>query len=413
MLGRLGSDRRTARRPPLRITRNRRKSGDHQPCLPPSNASCSSASQRGRKETDFPPGLHGRGNGRGSHGCRRILALQPERGRGYASPWRHVPAGAPRRKLRRFDGPGQVPGHQRDPVGPYLPKLSHRDHVRQHVHPGLQGRCALERRALEERPLQRAAAPREGRSGRDATRRDIPRDVPDRARCTGTGPLSRSTSGWAFTRAGGQCVDQLASSRRSRRPFLQPSPTCRRSRASAPVLWFDDQALPAAEIYCSLLPESRIDRIRYTPEVEGMGEPGGGGRACGKATRASRAAGVESRPDRCTNPRHEGARARPEAREDTSDDRAPPSPLASGRLRPILPAPDRIADPPEELHRGLHLERVRNPNHHARRSRGDHRRRRPSPVSAPAPGIRGDLPDRRHRLVVAGPGPGPEPARVA
>ena len=95
----------------------------------------------------------------------------------------------------------------------------------------------------------------------------------------------------------------------------------------------------------------------------------------------------------------------------TAGDRAPPSPFASGRLRPILPAPVRIADPPEELHRGLHLERVRNPNHHARRSRGDHRRRRPSPVSAPAPGIRGDLPDRRHRLVVAGAGPGPEPAR--
>ncbi len=39
-------------------------------------------------------------------------------------------------------------------------------------------------------------------------------------------------------------------------------------------LWFDDQALPAAEFYCSLLPDSRVDDVSYFPEDSEMAEPG-------------------------------------------------------------------------------------------------------------------------------------------
>ncbi|RST86291.1 VOC family protein [Aquibium carbonis] len=39
-------------------------------------------------------------------------------------------------------------------------------------------------------------------------------------------------------------------------------------------LWFDDQALPAAEFYCSLLPGSRIDRVGRYPDGQDMAEPG-------------------------------------------------------------------------------------------------------------------------------------------
>jgi predicted 3-demethylubiquinone-9 3-methyltransferase (glyoxalase superfamily) len=39
-------------------------------------------------------------------------------------------------------------------------------------------------------------------------------------------------------------------------------------------LWFDDQALPAAEFYCSLLPDSRVDRVGTYPEGQEMAEPG-------------------------------------------------------------------------------------------------------------------------------------------
>jgi predicted 3-demethylubiquinone-9 3-methyltransferase (glyoxalase superfamily) len=39
-------------------------------------------------------------------------------------------------------------------------------------------------------------------------------------------------------------------------------------------LWFDDQALPAAEFYCSLLPGSRIDRVGRYPQGQDMAEPG-------------------------------------------------------------------------------------------------------------------------------------------
>ncbi|SPH16935.1 hypothetical protein DEA8626_00449 [Defluviimonas aquaemixtae] len=39
-------------------------------------------------------------------------------------------------------------------------------------------------------------------------------------------------------------------------------------------LWFDDQALPAAEFYVSLMPGSRIDRVSRYPEGQDMYEPG-------------------------------------------------------------------------------------------------------------------------------------------
>ena len=39
-------------------------------------------------------------------------------------------------------------------------------------------------------------------------------------------------------------------------------------------LWFDDQARPAAEFYCSLIPDSRIDNVGHYPEGNGMAEPG-------------------------------------------------------------------------------------------------------------------------------------------
>lgn len=39
-------------------------------------------------------------------------------------------------------------------------------------------------------------------------------------------------------------------------------------------LWFDDQALPAAEFYCALLPNSRIEHVSTYPDSHGMGEQG-------------------------------------------------------------------------------------------------------------------------------------------
>ena len=39
-------------------------------------------------------------------------------------------------------------------------------------------------------------------------------------------------------------------------------------------LWFDDQALPAAEFYCTLLPDSRIDQVSHAAEGQDMNEPG-------------------------------------------------------------------------------------------------------------------------------------------
>ena len=38
-------------------------------------------------------------------------------------------------------------------------------------------------------------------------------------------------------------------------------------------LWFDDSALPASEFYCSLLPDSRVERVERYAEGA-MGEPG-------------------------------------------------------------------------------------------------------------------------------------------
>jgi len=39
-------------------------------------------------------------------------------------------------------------------------------------------------------------------------------------------------------------------------------------------LWFDEQALPAAEFYCTVLPDSRIDRVEYYPEGQNIAKPG-------------------------------------------------------------------------------------------------------------------------------------------
>ena len=39
-------------------------------------------------------------------------------------------------------------------------------------------------------------------------------------------------------------------------------------------LWFDDRALPAAEFYCALLPDSRIDHVEYSAEGQPMTTPG-------------------------------------------------------------------------------------------------------------------------------------------
>ncbi len=39
-------------------------------------------------------------------------------------------------------------------------------------------------------------------------------------------------------------------------------------------LWFDDQALPAAEFYCTLLPDSRIDHVAYAAEGQETTGPG-------------------------------------------------------------------------------------------------------------------------------------------
>ena len=39
-------------------------------------------------------------------------------------------------------------------------------------------------------------------------------------------------------------------------------------------LWFDDQALPAAEFYCALLPDSRIDHVAYAAEGQETTRPG-------------------------------------------------------------------------------------------------------------------------------------------
>lgn len=69
----------------------------------------------------------------------------------------------------------------------------------------------------------------------------------------------------------GTCIDQLevlAGSLRSAEPATSPV------RGVGTCLWFDNQALPAAEFYCALLPDSQIERIARYPEGQAMGEPG-------------------------------------------------------------------------------------------------------------------------------------------
>lgn len=39
-------------------------------------------------------------------------------------------------------------------------------------------------------------------------------------------------------------------------------------------LWFDDQALPAAEFYCGLIPDSHVDAVALYPEGSPMAQPG-------------------------------------------------------------------------------------------------------------------------------------------
>ena len=39
-------------------------------------------------------------------------------------------------------------------------------------------------------------------------------------------------------------------------------------------LWFHDQALPAAEFYCTLLPDSRVDHVGYAADGQEMNERG-------------------------------------------------------------------------------------------------------------------------------------------
>lgn len=39
-------------------------------------------------------------------------------------------------------------------------------------------------------------------------------------------------------------------------------------------LWYDDQALPAAEFYCSLIPGSRIDQVGRHPDGQDVAAPG-------------------------------------------------------------------------------------------------------------------------------------------
>ena len=77
-----------------------------------------------------------------------------------------------------------------------------------------------------------------------------------------------------FHEGWGKCADQLEALARSL-PSAETEPASALAAPSVSTcLWFDDQALPAAEFYCTLVPESRIERIRHTPEVQGMGEPG-------------------------------------------------------------------------------------------------------------------------------------------
>ena len=57
-------------------------------------------------------------------------------------------------------------------------------------------------------------------------------------------------------------------------PGPEPEPPPSLAPSVSTCLWFDGQALPAAEFYCTLLPGSRIERIRYSPEDQDKRAPG-------------------------------------------------------------------------------------------------------------------------------------------
>lgn len=74
-----------------------------------------------------------------------------------------------------------------------------------------------------------------------------------------------------FHEGWGKSVDQLEALAKSLPSIgTTPSPAPR----VGTCLWFDDQALPAAELYCSLLRDSRIERVTHSPEGREEGEPG-------------------------------------------------------------------------------------------------------------------------------------------
>ena len=121
------------------------------------------------------------------------------------------------------------------------------------------------------------------------------------ARCTGTEPPSRSMSEWASTRVG---ASPSISSRRSPGPFRPSGRLRRRPPRVGTCLWFDDQALPAAELYCSLLWDSRIERVTHHPEGQDEGRTGFGARGLtsrwpAHPTRRSTAVRISPSTKRC------------------------------------------------------------------------------------------------------------------
>jgi len=88
--------------------------------------------------------------------------------------------------------------------------------------------------------------------------------------------------------------------------------------------------------------------------------------------------------------------------------------LNSGRPAFLVGRCKKHPSQTEDLAMSFTSKVVRNPRGKNGRPRGDDRRRWPPPVPrcCPRP-FEGNPADRRHRLVVAGPGPGAEPARIA
>ncbi|MDE0114870.1 MAG: VOC family protein [Albidovulum sp.] len=74
-----------------------------------------------------------------------------------------------------------------------------------------------------------------------------------------------------FHEGWGKVVDQLEESAKSLRDSPNLTPPIPKVRT---CLWFDDQALQAAEFYCSILPDSRIDRVERYTEDQKFAEPG-------------------------------------------------------------------------------------------------------------------------------------------